>query len=117
MITFPKLGERKVKVKGADGKIFDVNKISINDHAAIEQIVDDTAKICKPLPLEEQSKPMIAAKGAISAIIAPCLPEELRGDLWRFGYYEMVEFAMYLAFGSETPDDVKPADPKKKAKT
>jgi hypothetical protein len=117
MISFPKLGERTVKVKGADGKIFDVRKISINDHATIERIIDDTANTCKPLPLEEQAKPMIAAKAAIAAVVSPYLPEELKGDLWRFGYYELVEFSMYLAFGSENPDDVKPANPKKKAKT
>ena len=117
MISFPKLGERTVKIQAAGGEIFEVRKLGIDAYAKIEAVLDETAKTCKPLPLEEQAQPILNAKKAIIELIAPCLPEKLQSDLWRFGYYDLVEFAMYLAFGSEqpAPAESKSGDSKKKA--
>ncbi len=109
MRMFPKLGARTIKVIGANGKEYECDRLSGYEYDQIQQITEDVKNKISDIhdgSDEEQAETMQIdiindAKDETVNIISEKLPEEIRGDLFRLSYVETIDFAMYLAFGSE----------------
>jgi hypothetical protein len=103
MKLFPKLSERNVDIDCGNGQTVTVPKLTIEEYSNASDIIDQVA--FKARELGDPDLPQAIAAGEegkkeMLAIISGRFPEEIRDNLWRLDYLEVIELLMYMAFGS-----------------
>ncbi len=103
MRLFPIFGERTVKIKGGNGKEYDIDKISADEADIVMQIAQNVKEQIADAKDDGDkiTDAMVAGKKKLMEIAKPKLPQEIQGDLFRLGYFELSDFCLYLIYGTE----------------
>lgn len=104
MKMFQKLGERTVKISGANGTVYEVKKLGVGDIDTYHGILNTAAE--KSVDRESEIAAVEAARPALLELAKKVMPEKLHDDLQRFSYIELSELVGYLLFGSESEQEL-----------
>jgi hypothetical protein len=117
MKILPQLGERTVEIKGGNGKVYEVEKFSIDEYDKLNQIIDEVDSKITALGDSQETireADAITRDGAdkIRELVTTHMPDELKGDMFRLQYLKLFDLAMYLVHGTEQNEDGEPAKKK-----